>query len=260
MNKAWNVLCIGNSFSQDTTRLLAKVALSAGMEKVKIANLYIGGCSVRRHWLHARKDMPVYRYEVDKGNGILTTPNYRISQALLDGPWDWVCIQHGTADGSFYTRPEDYDVLPRLIEYVRGNVASTTRIAFNMAWVGEPDHTHREILYYGGNQMLLYRKLASLTQQLLEPMPGLDRVCPTGTAVQNARTAEVGLLTRDGYHLSLGLGRYIAAMAFFLALTGADGSHIKWRPEGVDSCLRDVALWAVKAAVKKPYSVTAYQK
>ena len=250
------ILCIGNSFSQDTTRLLSKVALSASEESVKIANLYIGGCSVRRHWLNARKDIPGYRYEVDKGNGVLITPNYRISEALLDGPWDWVSIQHGSGDGSFYSRPEDYEAFPQLLEYIRRWVPATTRLAFHMSWTAEPEYQHHEVRYYGRDQLLFYSKLAATTKQVMEPMPGLDRVCPTGTAIQNARTADLGLLTRDNFHLSFGLGRYIAAVTFYIALTGKTADSVRWCPDSVDAHQMAVAHRAAEAAIKCPYEIT----
>ena len=48
------ILTIGNSFSDDTMQYLYKVAKSAGVEKIKLGNLYIGGCSLdlRNHLPH----------------------------------------------------------------------------------------------------------------------------------------------------------------------------------------------------------------
>ena len=43
------VLCIGNSFSTDATAYLSRVATSAGVS-LETYNLYIGGCSLARHW------------------------------------------------------------------------------------------------------------------------------------------------------------------------------------------------------------------
>lgn len=256
MKKQWKILCIGNSFSQDTTRLLSKVALACGAEKVRIVNLYLGGCSVRMHWQHASKDLPVYRLEDDRGHGLMYTPSYRISQALAADSWDWVCIQQGSRDGSFYSREESYDCLPKLVSYIRQRVNDYTRIAFNMTWVGEPEHTHREMVFYGGDQVGLYQQIADLTQRLILPMEGIDCVSPVGTAIQNARTCIAERLTRDGYHLSLTLGRYIAALTFWKTLTGADIRTVEWMPEDVDEPTKKLALRAVCNALETPFSVT----
>ncbi len=45
------VLAIGNSFSQDATRYLRKIAQASG-EDMKVVNLYIGGCPLSRHFKH----------------------------------------------------------------------------------------------------------------------------------------------------------------------------------------------------------------
>jgi len=250
------ILCIGNSFSQDTTRLLAKTALGLGEEQIKVVNLYLGGCSVRMHWLHARLDRPAYRYEEDRGRHLLMTPNYRISQALAADSWDWVCIQQGSRDGSFYSREESYTELPKLVEYIRRRVPAHTRIGFNMTWVGEPENNRPEMIFYGRQQQRLFGAISALTRDLLAPMEGIDRICPIGTAIQNARTAVSEPLTRDGYHLSLTLGRYIAALTFWKALTGGDLRGAAWAPEGVDEAGKKLAILAAETANADPFLIT----
>ena len=48
-NQKLKILCIGNSFSQDTTAYVAEIAKAIGYEDVVIANLYIGGCPICKH-------------------------------------------------------------------------------------------------------------------------------------------------------------------------------------------------------------------
>ena len=43
------ILAIGNSFSQDATHYLQQIA-AADTVDMKVVNLYIGGCSLERHW------------------------------------------------------------------------------------------------------------------------------------------------------------------------------------------------------------------
>ena len=90
---------------------------------------------------------------------------------------------------------------------------------------------------------------------------------PSGTAIQNARTSYLGdTLNRDGTHLDYGVGRYIAALTFMAALTGADISEIEWAPTNigedvrdVDAAARVVAIESVINALKNPYEVTQSQ-
>ena len=49
------VLSIGNSFSQDAQKYLHRLAKQDGVE-LKTVNLYIGGCSLQRHYLNMLDD------------------------------------------------------------------------------------------------------------------------------------------------------------------------------------------------------------
>lgn len=171
--------------------------------------------------------------------------------------WDWISIQHGTKDGSRYTLEESYMNLPCLIEYIRSKVSEKTKISFNMAWVMESYGTHPEICTYDGNQMLMYQKLTELTEHLILPMKGLDRISPTGTAIQNARATQLcDRLSRDGFHLSLDIGRYIAGLTFLKALTDQDIDCVSWIPEGVTEEDRQIAIAVSNRAIKNPFRVT----
>lgn len=248
------ILCIGNSFSEDTTAHFSEIALLLGISKIKVANLYVGGCSINQHCFHAKQDMPAYRYDLNMGNGWQKTPNYRISDAIKSDDWDWISIQHGTGDGSRYTEIKSYEKLPWLIDYIKGLARRKTKIAFNMTWVGEPDFHHEEIRHYGGDQLLIYNKIAELTKEHILTMPGIDVVSPTGTAIQNARTGGIGLLTRDGYHLSLDTGRYIAGMTFLKALTDTDVSDAAFID---DARVRMIAVEAVNNAIADPFRISS---
>ena len=233
------------------------VARAMGIEDMKLVNLMHSGCSIRKHYFHAVNNLAEYRYDLHTGPDWPRLDMTTIAKAVAEDQWDWISIQHGSKDGSFYSKQEDYSDLPALVEYVKARAWSGTKIAFNMTWTGEPELQKQEMLLYGSNQLVLYQKIADLTRELIVPMPGIDRVIPTGTAIQNARTANLGLLTRDKYHLTKDTGCYIAGLAFFRTLTGLDVSNIPWAPEETDSYAKQVALEAVANAIQTPFAVTA---
>lgn len=249
------ILCIGNSFSADTTEHLADIAKAAGIEEVKIGNLYIGGCSIKRHYSNAVNQYASYEYHVNEGDGWSVLYHRRINDVLKSEDWDWVSIQHGTADGSRYAEEESYEKLPALVAYIRERVGDHTNIAFNMTWVGERN-SHEELKRYGNNQERYYKAIAKLTRETVVPIEGLDTVSPTGTAVQNIRTAYRGVITRDGYHLTHELGCYLAGLTFFKALTDLPIDDITWAPDGVSDDERALAIRAANAAVDTPFAVT----
>ena len=254
--KELKILSIGNSFSMDTMAHCADIALALGVEKVKMANLYIGGCPIEKHYANFVGDIADYNYYVNQGSGWVITPGGSIRQAAAEEKWDWISIQHGSSGGHRYTRPECYDKLVPLTEGVKALSWEGAKIAFNMTWVGEPDCGKGGMGDFGGDAAGLYAAITALTRETLLPLPQLQCVSPTGTAIQNLRTAVDVPLTRDGYHLSYGLGRYTAGLTFLKALTGMDISGIDWAPEGVTGPQRKLAVAAANSAVACPFSVT----
>ena len=258
MKKQLKILTVGNSFGVDTSHHLPDVARSLGFENVKICVLYIGGCSLNRHYKNAEGDLPAYTYHVNECKGWDTVEGKRISEAVSEDDWDYIAIQHGTGDGSRYTLAESYQKLEPLIEYIKSLAPQNAKIAFNMAWVMASDSSHPEIRSYGGDQLTMYSNLARLTETAVKGAKGLDIVSPTGTAVQNARTTALSdtQLMRDGFHLSYSLGRYIASLTFIKELTGVCIDGIEWIPDGVDEHSKSVAIAAANAAVADPFAIS----
>ena len=251
------ILAIGNSFAVDTMNHLAKVAASLGIEPIHFAILYIGGCSINKHWALAESDANEYTYYNSDGGDWEKTEGMSIREAIESDVWDWISIQHGTKDGSRYTSDESYTNLPRLIEYVKQHCDERTKIAFNMAWVMEPYSHHHEIVSYNQDSLKMYEALTELTERLVLPMKDLDAVCPTGTAIQNARTTVLAdRLSRDGFHLSYGIGRYIASLTFLRALTGMSIDEVEWMPEDVSAEDCAIALRAANRAIDAPFRIT----
>lgn len=251
------VLFIGNSFAMDTAEHSVDVALSFGINKVKIANLYVGGCSIDMHHEYAVYDLPAYKYYTNSGDGWSCEENYRISDAVISENWDYIVIQHGTSGKSRYTSPECYKNLTPLILYVKKIASKNTKIAFNLTWMGEPTRQHHEILSYGGDTQAMREKLVEVTKDQVLGNPYVDLLIPTGTAIENARTSNIGLLTRDCYHLSMDKGRYIAALTLVSAVTGMSVENVSWKPAGVDEYALSVAKEAVNNALKYPLEITA---
>ena len=255
--KSLKVLAVGNSFAVDTMEHAASVARALGIEKVKFSTLYVGGCSIRMHYDHAMEDKAVYTYHINEGEGWQSTPEYKISDAVKSDDWDWIFIQHGTNDMSRYTSSECYVLLSPLVDYLKKLAPAHTRIAFNLTWLGESTRQHHEIISYEGNMALMREKLVEVTREMVVSNPKIDLLIPTGTAIENARTSKIGLLTRDCYHLSVDKGRFIAALALVSTITGIDAAEITWAPKNVDDYAMRVAIESVKNAQKYPLAITA---
>ena len=248
------ILCVGNSFARDTLQHCGDIAKSAGLTDFCFANLYIGGCSINRHFKNATENLPEYRYSEHVGEAWEGEEMISIADALKKHDWDIVSIQHGTGDKSRYTSPESYANLPALVEYIRTTYGKPVKIAFNMAWVADPDSVHHEIRSYNGDQATMYRNVTAVTSQVV--LPYVDILSPAGTAIQNLRTATERKLTRDGFHLSYDFGRFTAGLTFLKKLCDIDLAKVTWIPEGVSEQERELAKKAALLAIETPFAVT----
>ena len=256
-NSSLKILSVGNSFAVDTTQYATEIALDLGFQSVHIGTLYIGGCSINRHYQNAQTNAAAYTYYVNNGHGWQETRNVSIEDAIKSAEWDFISIQHGTGDGSRYTLQESYEHLPAIVAYIKEKASPKTKIAFNMAWVMEPDGTHPEIRSYNGDQLRMYETLVRITERVVVPTKGLDIISPVGTAIQNARSiGKLGCLCRDGFHLSYGEGRYIAALTFLGKLTQKNLDDVTFAPEGVGDEESKLAIECAKKAIEKPFEVS----
>ena len=87
-----DVLMIGNSFCTYFTEELYALAAAAGV-KMRVCNLYYGGCSLEQHYTWWQTDNAPYTfYNVDE-NGRVATKDVSLEWALAQGEWDILSIQ-----------------------------------------------------------------------------------------------------------------------------------------------------------------------
>ena len=247
------ILTIGNSFSDDTMQYVYKIAKSAGVESIKLGNLYIGGCSLNTHAANARENKGAYDYRTNSNDAWVNTPNFKMKDALLSEDWDIVSLQQASGSSGI---ADTYAELEYLIGYVKEH-APMAKIVWNMTWAYQQDSTHNEFPKYESNQMTMYESILDAVQTKITGNEDISVIVPCGTAIQNARTSYVGdTLTRDGFHLSLGLGRYIAGLTFFFATTGISIAEVDYMPDGVDADTLKIAIESATNAVLCPFVIT----
>ena len=231
------ILSIGNSFSQDAQRYLHALAAQEG-ESLTCVNLYIGGCSLKTHWENAEDDKPLYSYERNGAPVFLDgeggRPRYcSIRAALEEGGWDAVTLQQCSHDSGKYETYQPY--LTRLSGYVR-QYAPQAKQWLHQTWAYETDSTHSAFPDYGRSQQAMYQRLKA-AYALASASIGAPLI-PAGDMIQALRAlpafdyAHGGpSLCRDGFHMSLTLGRYALAAVWYAALTGK-APQADFVPEG----------------------------
>lgn len=248
------VLAIGNSFSQDAVEQYLHELGEVSGKPMIIGNLYIGGAPLSLHWSNVQADKAAYSFRKISVDGQKNTADkISIRTALQDEPWDYISLQQvSSLSGKFESYVEP---LTGVYRYVDSIMKGNARLVWHQTWAYSPTSTHKGFANYNRDQQTMYRAIMDASSKAIKLMP-FDRVIPSGTAIQNARSVLGDDLTRDGYHLDLHIGRFIAACTWFEALFGQQAPVAKFRPEQVSVEEAKVAQQAAHAAVQQPFSAT----
>ena len=254
------ILAIGNSFSEDAMAYLYGVLKDAGIENVMIANLKKNGCTLDQHYSYMTDDSAAYTFSTPNpstGNmvndSVLRTAKYGIEY----DDWDYITIQQGSHHSGVES---SFSHLGEIVSYINRYKADHTKIYWHLTWAYQQNSSHSGFANYGNSQSKMYDAIISAVKNTVLQNQDIKGIIPSGTSVQNLRTSVLGdTLTRDGYHLSHGIGRYTAALTWLAAFTDCDISEIDYFPSSypeVEQYLPHIKD-AVKKAIAKPYEVTA---
>ena len=222
------ILAIGNSFSQDATRYLQDVAKSAGQD-LFVRNCYIGGCSLKRHVNCILTGEEEYQYQMDAKMLEMIS----IEAALKREEWDYVTVQQCSGYSGL---PESYEpYLSQLIIYIK-RFAPQAKIVFHRTWAYEPTSGHKHFPFYDCNTQTMHEKLCATSAAACEKHEiDMIKVGDAIHAIRNLPEFDVNnggiAITRDGYHLSLNYGRYLAALVWLKFFTGVTPDKATFVPE-----------------------------
>lgn len=225
------ILAIGNSFSMDAVEQnLHEIGEAAGVP-MYIVNMYIGGCSIDTHVRCMLNDSPSYDKNTVGLDGVRTSvKGVRLSEVIGMEEWDIISVQQASGYSGLY---DSYSKLPQLVEWIHEN-APSARVVFHMTWAYSTTSTHKHFPWYDNDQLKMYNAIEDAAARACKDN-GIKILIPSGRAIQIARGTSLGDdLTRDGYHLDLKIGRYIAAATWFETLTGKSIMNNSYCPEGID--------------------------
>ncbi|MEZ0450110.1 DUF4886 domain-containing protein [Sphingobacterium thalpophilum] len=250
------VLAIGNSFSEDAIEQNLYELAKAGKKKIVIGNLYIGGAPLSLHVNNAKEDKPAYRYRKINMDGQMSEKsNQRLSEALKDEAWDYVSFQQASPlSGNYDSYAKD---LPTLYEYVTKQVRfPETKYILHQTWAYQNGSSHEGFIKYDRSQGKMYADIVKTSADVFS-WGNFEILVPSGTAIQNARTSFIGdNFTRDGYHLNLDYGRFVAACTWYEALFHEPVKSNTFLPLKVTYIEGQIAREAAHNAVYAPYNVT----
>lgn len=234
-----NVLSIGNSFSQDATRYLHNISKSASVN-LDTVNLYIGGCPLSLHYRNIKGDFKAYSFEF---NGQTTGFNLAIKESLLNRNWDVVTIQQVSIQSTNYNTYQPY--LNFCVDYIR-EYCPMAKVYLHQTWA-----------YENENKPLIERTPYKNTKEMFSHIKdsyekaakccGADGLIPSGE-VMLALSENGHKMYRDGFHASLGLGRFALGLTWFSYLTGKSVDEATFC--SLDEFVSTEEINAAKSAVK----------
>lgn len=211
-----NILSIGNSFSQDAHRYLHRIAKADG-ENLKTFNLYIGGCSLYRHYKNMLTENQEYMLEM---NGESTGFKVSVQEALLNREWDIVTLQQVSSQSTDYDKYQPY--LNELVDLVKTCVPKA-KIVIHQTWAyeeGSPKLT--ELMGYKSHKDM-FADIEKAYDKAAKEI-GAEFIIPSGELFQKLIASGIEKVHRDTYHATLGLGRYAIGLLWYAKLTGNDVS------------------------------------
>ena len=222
--KVIKVLAIGNSFSQDAIeQYLYELAYAQG-DSLVIGNAYIGGCSIDRHYDNLKTGKAEYAYRKVVGGVRSERKNIDLRSIIRDEQWDIITLQQASRLSGVPTSYANLPQLKRLVQSYTTNLH--VQFAWHMTWAYAEDYTSKDFITYDNDQRKMYNAIVHTIQQVL-PASGRLPIIPSGTAIQLLRYRLGDIACRDGFHLSLTIGRYTAACTWCEFLTDriVDGNH-----------------------------------
>ena len=263
------ILAIGNSFSDDGTEYLPALLENLNVKNVEVARLYVGGCTLEQHvnfYDNSEAAYKFYHSKAGENKWVENPEKVTMQYALAMGEWDIITMQQASGFSGMYDSYTPY--LGRLIEAVK-KAQPQAELVWHMTWSYSSDSNHKHYKHYNNDQQQMNSAIDNCLHTLLAEFDEIERIVPSGTAVKSLRKSAINNypkdLTRDGFHMGHGAGRYALACTWYEALvepyTGKSMMGNTLRVCGGLVSVSDiVALYcqqAAKKAVKHPLKVSA---
>ncbi|MBE6762060.1 MAG: DUF4886 domain-containing protein, partial [Ruminococcaceae bacterium] len=217
------VLAFGNSFSNDATTFIPKIAKADGKD-IRVADCSIGGCSLERHYNNMIDGSSDYTLSYRTIEGTEKFSYVSMEEALTATDWDYITIQQVSGNSG---KPDTFEpYLSELVKYFK-EICPNAEIRFHMTWAYE--HEYSGLSKYENSQSVMYE---SIIDAYLQASANYDyaRLIPSGEAIQRLRATEEFAeqsLNRDGFHLS-DKGRLTAALVWYETFTGISALDTKF--------------------------------
>ena len=205
------ILSIGNSYSEDAHRYIHRAAKTNGLF-IETLNLYIGGCSLERHYENFISDRPEYEAQI---NGENTERKISIREALTLEEWDAVTLQQASPL-SFI--PESYFPYIEVLRDAVSTLCPHAALYLHETWGYKENSERLKKLGFESHEAM-YRAAEAIYVETAKKI-GVSGIIPSGKAVSLLyRDVPAIDLFRDDIHMSLSTGRFLLALVWISYFT-----------------------------------------
>lgn len=277
------VLSVGNSFSRDAFSYVPFVIeeLVPGAD-VEFGILYIGGCTLQRHYENLVGKKPAYEFDyyITKTGKWTMERDYSIQKGISLQDWDIVIFQQQSAASRYYDTYQPY--LNELLDYLKVAKPFATP-----AWLLTQAYGtgHKPLGEMSSDEM--WARVNASSEQVVNET-GVKLLIPAGTAIQNARytmldrLGKTKHLVNDGYHIQEGIPALIEALVTAEVVMGHYGVDVdveksrleitpEWRrerrtpqpngePEEATEEEYRIARQCAKWALQSPWQITCVEE
>ena len=254
LEKELKILAIGNSFSDDALWLLPEILKSLGVKKFRVSNLYVPGCLLEIHLNNIQNDKAVYEFRTNTGGGWYTVFETKLIDGINADDWNYITFQQGSPKSGI---SESYLSLLEIISFVK-KLKPKAKFGWHMTWAYQQDFSSVAFVEnYCAKQSIMYNLIVNSVKNNILANDDIKFIVPNGTAIQNARTSYLGdTLTRDGFHMSYDVGRYIVALSYAYFLTNCELFDVSYKPDSINEEVKKICIESVKNALDKPFEIT----
>ena len=275
----FRIFFIGNSFTKDAVEHLPGILAAAGMNKIQMVHMYYGGRTIPEYNDGWSTSADYHCYICNPGQTSWTdVTGKKLDSVAATGKWDIVTIQEHTgrqlAWGWTQTEKEAVQGLVNKVKAAQTANGGNPKIYYILSQAYHNLSKAQNVTKPFTTTEGMWEVIAEQAQHAVNEC-GFDGVISTGAMLQNLRTSGLNNsmgLTRDGYHMDLGIARYGASCTVFETIIGPFNGDVKLDNNtyrtSVNSTATDnyttaitderapIALKAARYAIAKPYEVT----
>lgn len=219
--KTLNILAIGNSFTEDATTLLPSILEDLDIKNVTLGRLTYNSGSLENHYMFYNNKSNVYQFSITENNIWNDISNtYSINEAIKYTDWDIIVIQQASYKAGIYNSFQPY--LNGLLNNIYRDCHNKNVVfGWHLTWSYSTDCNRPQFSDYNYSQERMYNAIIETTTSMIKDT-GIALIIPSGITIQNLRNTSLNNppkdITRDGFHIDLGIGRYALAYTWFQSI------------------------------------------